>query len=266
MMTKRKRRVSVLAAVLVGGVCIPKIALAWGHTGHAVVADIAEAHLTPAAREQVKQLLAVDHVHHLWEISEWADEAKSEGLEGSPSHTIRLPIDGKAPAEHPCPGHFCADDAITRYSAVLTDSTQSAQDREIALKYIVHLVGDLHQPLHGTNATGSGVQVVFQGKQMNLHVVWDSGIIEAHSRDHADLAKELMHTEEGHVPTNGGPVDWAHEDLVIAQQQIYNTIPLHPDRPVLLPLNYGKTEWPVVAARLTEGGLRLSELLNQLLK
>jgi hypothetical protein len=252
-------------SLLLAGFLLPGKAFGWGKTGHAVVADIAQTHLTPTALAEVQRLLAVEGDHNLSDISSWADKAKREGLAGSPSHTIRLPLDNSPAGEHPCPGHFCADDAITLYSAVLADPKHSDADREIALKYIVHLVGDLHQPLHDTDATGSGIQVIFDGKPSELHAVWDDGIIDEHGGSAREIALELMQSEKG-VPDDGGPMQWAEEGRIIAQKQIYNTIPVHPTSVVVLPSSYGRDEWPIVKLRLTEGGLRLAILLNSLLK
>jgi hypothetical protein len=252
-----------LSALSILLLMLPAKAFAWGKTGHAVVADIAQAHLTPAAAEQIKLLLAVEGAHNLSDISSWADKAKSEGLEGSPSHTIRLPLDNSPTPEHPCPGHFCADDALERYSAVLADKSQSLSDREVALKYIVHLVGDLQQPLHDVNNTGQ-MKVVFNGKIMTLHQVWDDGIIDAHGGSAKQITYELIQSEKG-VPSGGTPMDWAIEGRSIAQNQIYNTVPFHSNTPVVLPNDYAQTMWPIVQKRLTEGGLRLARILNKLL-
>lgn len=251
-----------LSASLLVLLSVPGPAWGWGKTGHAVVADIAQAHLTPAAAAQVHRLLAVEGAHRLADISLWADGVK--GQPGSPSHTIRLPIDGSEPPQHPCPGKFCADDALTLYGAVLADKTKPLAEREVALKYIVHLVGDMQQPLHGTNATG-GMKVLFQGQETTLHGVWDDGIIDAHTDNDKKLAVQLIKKEKG-VPSGGGPVDWAHEDLEIAQHDIYNDVPLRPKSVVVLPADYAAEKWPIVEERLTQGGLRLARMLNELLQ
>ena len=258
-------RPKLLSALILLALTLPQRALAWGHTGHAVVADIAQAHLTPSALAEVKRLLAVEGDKNLSDIASWADLAKREGLPGSPSHTIRLPLDNSPAEPHPCPGHFCADDALTLYGAVLADPKRSDAEREVALKYIVHLVGDLHQPLHDTDATGSGIKVVFDGKQTELHAVWDSGIIDEHGGSAEKIAKDLMQSKLN-VTTGGAPVDWAKEGLLIAQTQIYNSVPLHPTSPVILPSDYAKAKWPIVQQRLLQGGLRLAALLNSLLQ
>jgi hypothetical protein len=253
------------ASIVLLAFVVPHEASAWGKVGHATVADIAEAHLTPTALAEVKKLLAVEGDKHMSDISSWADEAKAEGLEGSPSHTIRLPMDNSPASAHPCPGGFCAGDAIERYGAVLSDPTKSDAEREIALKYIVHLVGDLHQPLHDVNATGSGIKVKFRNEDKVLHQVWDEGIIDEHGGSAVKLAKELDKTEAG-VKTGGTPMDWAIEGRIIAQTKIYNTIPLKPTGVIVLPRSYAKDNWPIVAQRLEQGGLRLAEVLNKLLQ
>jgi hypothetical protein len=213
----------------------------------------------------VKLLLAVEGKQYMSDISSWADQAKAEGLAGSPSHTIRLPLDGSPTPDHPCPGHFCADDAITLYGAVLRDRSRPLAEREVALKYIVHLVGDLQQPLHDVNATDSGIKVIFNGKPTVLHGVWDEGIIDEHGGSVQQIAVELIKSERG-VQFAGGPMEWAIEGRTIAQAQIYNTIPVKFTAVVVLPPDYGRTKWPIVQQRLTQGGLRLAIILNELLK
>jgi len=251
------------AAALLFLAAMPNSAWGWGKTGHAVVADIAEAHLTPKAVLEIRRLLAVEGAHHMADIASWADQAKADQLPGSPSHTIRLPIDGSPAPEHPCPGHFCADDALTRYSADLADTSLPDAQREVALKYIVHLIGDLHQPLHGTNATGQ-MQVIFRGKHMTLHAVWDDGIIDTHGGSAEKIACDLMKTKHL-MPPQGVPIDWAREDLYIDQHDIYTEVPLNPTTLVTLPANYATVKWPIVELRLTEGGLRLADVLNRLI-
>ena len=243
----------------------PHSAFAWGHVGHAVVADIAQAHLTPAATVTINRLLATDGAHRLSDISSWADEVKGEDLPNRPAHTIRLPLAGDPTPPHPCPSHFCADDGITFWSAVLADPNRSDRDRETALKYIVHLVGDLQQPLHDVDATGSDLKVVFEGKETQLHKVWDDGILESNAgKDPSRIAIELMQSEAD-VPSGGDPADWAEEGRLIAQTKIYKTISPHTANEITLPPGYAREMWPVVKLRLTEGGLRLARLLNQLL-
>jgi hypothetical protein len=200
-----RRFVFITAFVTLLAFVVPHKAAAWGKVGHATVADIAEEHLTPTALAEIRKLLAVERDKHLSDISSWADQAKAEGLNGSPSHTIRLPINNGPVRAHPCPGGFCAGDAIERYGAVLSDPTKSDAEREVALKYIVHLVGDLHQPLHDVDA-GGGMTVKFEDKDESLHQVWDSGIINDHGGSPEKLAKEVSKVEKD-VETGGTPMD-----------------------------------------------------------
>ena len=189
--------------------------LAWGITGHAVVADIAESQLTPPPSVEVQRHLAVEGDKHLSDISAWADQAKREYLAGSPDHSIRLPLDGSPAALHACYDRFCAIDALTLYEGVLDDRSKSDTERQVALKYAVHLVGDLQQPLHAVDATGSGTRVRFDGRSTELHKVWDNGIIDDHGGSTAKIAHELAPLA-GSVYAGGEPLDCAQEAREIA--------------------------------------------------
>jgi len=257
------RLLLVFSSVLLFNATTPP-AYAWGKIGHAVTADIAEARLNARARTEVETLLAVDGDTRLAQIASWADEVKADHLPGSPSHTIRLPIDGSDPQAHPCPGYFCADDALARYGAILADPRYSDTQREIALKYVVHLVGDLQQPLHDVDATGSHIPVGFDGQRSSLHKVWDSGIIEAHGGTPSKIARELAPLAD-RVSADGTPMQWAIEGRDIARVRIYDTIAPKATTRVDLAPDYAARQWPVVATRLAQGGVRLAALLNRLL-
>lgn len=174
----------------------------------------------PEAEAEVHRLLAVENVRHFSDISSWADGAKREQLPASPSHTIRLPLDGSAPGPHPCPGGFCADDALARYETVLADPNQPDAEREIALKYVVHLAGDLQQPLHDVDATGSSLKVEFDGCFSTLHKVWNDGIINEHGGSAANLARVLDPLAAAYT-MEGTPLKWSEEGREIAQSEIY---------------------------------------------
>lgn len=251
---------AALAAELVGA----QPAFAWGRVGHAVIADIAAAQLTPRAAAEVRRLLATEGAQRMSDVSSWADDVKKEHLPGSPDHSVRLPLDGGAAGPHPCPDGFCADEAVERYSRVLADRSASDADREVALKYVVHLVGDLQQPLHDTDATGSHIPVRFDGQRSELHKVWDDGIIDDHGGSPAQIARELAPLAAS-VPSGGGPDDWAQEGRAIARSNIYAHIDPHATATVDLPAGYARTEWPTVAQQLAKGGDRLAVLLNRCL-
>jgi hypothetical protein len=258
----------LVAAALVGAA--PQPALAWGNTGHATIANIAELNLKPSVWTEIKTLLATDGVTHLSKVASWADTQREAT---DPTHTVRIPIDGSAAPEHACTGTaMCADQAVAYYSSVLSDRSQPAAVREIALKYIIHLVGDLHQPLHGSDPIGYNYVTLNGAAPVMIHAIWDDTIIAAHGVASATLAQELINNGVG-VTLGGTPRVWAAESSVIARDQVYATLPACwsykapacPDTPVALRSDYATVEYPIVAQRLKQAGYRLAAVLNGLL-
>jgi hypothetical protein len=254
--------ISAVAALL-----IPSDALAWGREGHAIVADIAEAQLTPQALHNVRLLLATDGAHHLADVSNWADEIKKSNLPGAPSHSMRIPLDVSskqvaAAFQASCPGGFCAVAAIQRYRQALSDKTMSVFDREIALKFVVHLVADIHQPLHTIPSAYSRFHVIFDGDDTNMHHVWDSGIIGDERSTAIQIAQRLLKAPPQALPEVVDPLSWAMESHDIVRKVIYDTVKITDPQPHVLPADYSAKMWPVVARRLRLAGVRLASILN----
>lgn len=265
------RKVAALLGIplLVAG--LPQPAYAWGNFGHATIADIAELNLDPAVWTELQTLLATDSATHLSGISSWADH---DGRVDTIVHSTRIPVNGSTPRVHACPtkADYCADEAIDHFKVILANRTLPAGEREVALKYIVHLVGDLHQPLHGSDPIGYNL-VTLNGVNTDIHSVWDNTIVDDHHAEGpATLAKELM-TNNVTVPLGGTPRSWAIESSAIAHEDIFDTLPacfsymapLCPtSRPALSP-GYTVSKYPIVAKRLKQAGYRLASLLNTLL-
>lgn len=265
-MKQRSKALLFAAAALFAA---PQSAYAWGSTGHAAIANIAELNLNAAVWTEIQGLLAVDGVTHMSKVASWADTQRAAS---DPTHTTRIPIDGSTAPAHACTGTaMCADEAIAYYSTILADRTQSNANREVALKYIIHLVGDLHQPLHGSDPIGYNT-VTLNGTSTIIHAIWDDTIIDTHGVGSALLAQELMNN--GVTVTLGGtPRDWAGESSDMARDYIYDIMPSCwdyktpncPATPVTLPSNYATAKYPLVAQRLKQAGYRLAALLNGLL-
>jgi hypothetical protein len=252
-----------IAALIVSALVLaPQPVLAWGRTGHAIIADIAEAQLTPAARAGVRLLLSSEKASHLSDVSSWADQVK--GTPGSPEHGVRLHFNEPANPNN-CRSHFCVVGGINYYDGVLSNQSLPVAQREVALKYVVHLVGDVHQPLHCVITGYSRTPVVFEGKRQTLHRVWDDGIINEHGGSAAQIANELLN-ERLNVPLGGTPTDWAVESRDVAQHEIFNDVQAGSPTAVTLPPDYSAKKWPIVARRLTQAGDRLAMLLNKALK
>ena len=155
----------------------PTPAFAWGKTGHRVVGQIAEAHLSGKARAAVKRILGTETMA---EASNWPDFMKSDPAPfwqktASAWHYVTIPA-GKTYADVGAPPEGDAITALARFSATLRDGKASAEDKRMALRFIIHICGDLAQPLHtgnGTDRGGNDLKVTWFGKPTNLHSVWD---------------------------------------------------------------------------------------------
>ncbi|HWQ09379.1 MAG TPA: S1/P1 nuclease [Holophaga sp.] len=253
-------------------------ARAWGKLGHAEIARIAQARLDPPALEEVKMLLRNDQNaaglpsgrRTLPEIASWPDEIQSLApyrvYQGS--HTRANPVCGGELG--PCSDGYCVDELIERYSAVLRDRDQPLQERNRALKWVVHLIGDLHQPLHSGVAEDHGrtpvrsIRRKATGPYATLHSVWDDQL--------ARIALKGWHCPdrpEG-VDAGGSPRQWMLESRDVSLHHVYEPIPGFDCRkplPESLDLDdaYVLQAIPAIRLQIERAGLRLAERLNELL-
>ena len=166
---------------LVGVATVPTPAWSWGRAAHELVARVAEERLTPAAHEQVRVLL---HGAALAAVADWADVIRDQRPETKRWHFVDIPRQHRRyDAQHDCRlkrTGDCAIAAIARMQRVLADRHAAAEARTEALKFLVHLVADLHQPMHcidDHDGGGNDVRVRFFGKPTNLHAVWDRELV-----------------------------------------------------------------------------------------
>jgi nuclease S1 len=282
-------------------ICIlwPSPAYSWWETGHQTVARIAAAHLTSAARTRIARILDVpdspeDVAEALAKISTWADETKNQTKTGS-WHYIDLAIqDHKSDIPERCNDDNCAPirirlfaDQLAGHPAHPGNTHWSQLD---ALRYLVHLVGDIHQPLHTISDADLGGNCELLdppvGKAKNLHALWDGEIInEMASSDRAltqeleSSIDELGHHRE-HVLSEGSEDDWVWESHELAIRDVYRRLHI-PVEPVEFPATcaeapaeitslkldipgaYIADMKPVIREQLIKGGLRLARLLNE---
>ena len=137
-------------------------------------------------------------------------------------------------------------------------------EKELALDYLVHLVGDLHQPLHVgflDDLGGTKTKVTFQGKAQTLHALWDAGMLETENRTLRAMAK-LLNEECDRTAWQGGtPTDWANESLALTIEYVYPLPESHE-----ISEEYVKRAMPILHRRLVQAGVRLAWLLNEALK
>jgi hypothetical protein len=184
-------------------------AWAWGKDGHRLIAELAETQLSPAARAEANRLLALEPGSTLGSVASWADEVRNPTTQRW--HFVNMASeDCRYVPEVDCPGGECVVGAIERQVRVLK-SKASDDDRLKALKYVVHLVGDVHQPLHAGFAEDKGgnqFQLQAFGKGTNLHSLWDSGLIKNREGGPEQLSMDLKPQLASVRPT-GTSADWA---------------------------------------------------------
>lgn len=243
--------------------CAPA-AVAWGPLGHHIVARLAEAQLTPQARAEVRKLLALRGARHLSDIAVWADDLRDT----DPAlfqRTKRLHFvnfhsrDCIYEPPRDCRDGECVVAAIDKYSAVLANRANSQTARSEALAFVVHFVGDIHQPLHASfrhDAGGNDFQVRWHGRGSNLHRTWDSTMLDTAHLSAARYARKLE-GERMPVVTGGAPEEWAEESCRIDRDG-----GVYPDAHTISQA-YVDRELPVAERRLRQAGERLAALLNR---
>ena len=285
--------------IALAGSIVSEKALAWGPEGHAMVGDIATQTLTPAARLAAAQLLRDDIGADgqpsgratLAQVASWADEIRAlpayraSGL----YHYDDIPICGTSERAQWCPNEQCASGQLARQIAVLKDRNAPLRERNEALKWIAHLIGDMHQPLHASDHAdkgGNDLKVTFFGARMddavdgrtprplNLHSIWDTQIphrvIEEKGGYQAFLA-DRPDDETRRAWEAGGIDDWFAESNSIARDFLYPMLPTHfacaETIAGVLDIEepYFRAAAPIVAVQLKRAGVRLAKVLNDAL-
>lgn len=232
---------------------------AWGRAGHRLVAELAEQRMSAPARRELQRLLALEPGETLMSISTWADEVRSPTT--AAWHYTNFSRDGdcRYDAAAQCLEGRCVVGAIQRQAAVLGSAASDA-DRLKALKYISHLVADVHQPLHAGYADDKGgntLQVQAQGRGTNLHALWDSGLVEHWPGGEPALRAAVARHLDGRVATS--PAAWAQASCRIVSQSGF-----YPARH-RLDDQYAQQWRDVVARQLAQASIPLAQLLDDTL-
>jgi hypothetical protein len=260
------RKLLFLAAALVLSAAL----LSWGVTGHRTVAKIAETHLNPGAKAAVHELLGDTT---LADVSSWPDEVRSQPAyrHTGPWHYLDLPL-GLSYADFEAKVKGMTQEnvysALQQQEQVLGSSSSTRQQKVEALKFVVHFVGDLHQPMHVSREEDKGgntIQLNYDGKGTNLHALWDSKLI-----DHQGLTFEQMAATYDHA-TAAQIKQWQSDPLMQwlwesyqASTKLYAEVDSMKTRAI--DDSYYQAHIAIIQDRIEKAGIRLAGVLNGIFK
>jgi hypothetical protein len=242
-------------------------AFGWGREGHRLIAQIANHHLNAKARAEVARLLGAESLES---IAPWADEVRPQRRETSTWHYINIPLAApRGDWKKYCPDTGCVVEIIPKMQAKLRDRSLPDAERADALKFLVHFVGDMHQPLHvGDNGDrgGNDVKAVFFDRPTNLHSVWDTPILDLAEKRQPQLKARLGRPAgfwERRRLRKGTLEDWAWAARDISRDTAYGKLPAA--RPAVLGEEYYAAVLPSIEGQIRRGGVRLAQVLNETL-
>lgn len=251
--------------LVVLGIMSALTAYPWGQKGHDTVAYIAECHLSPEAKAAAEELLDGRSIVY---YANWLDNA-SHTPEYSFSKTWHYKNIDEDETFETAKINEKGDivTALEKQIAVLRDTTLSKEERSLALKMTVHLLGDIHQPMHLGHASdlgGNRWEVRYFKNPTNLHSVWDSKIVEsAHKWSYTEWQQQIDRADTAQtaeILSLSTPQDWAKETYMISKE-VYEKTP----QDFNIEYNY-IAEWtPLIEQQFLKGGLRLAEVLNMAL-
>jgi hypothetical protein len=260
---------------------LPTPLFAWGAKGHSIVAEIAERGLSPNVAQQVRDLTFAAPLRDTASLpDDWRGQEVRKERQGDTGalHYSNIPNEiATFDRARDCKEDQCVVAAIEKYTAILRDKTQPKDKRREALIFVVHFVGDIHQPMHSAGGQvknaetgqmepdlgGNKVKVRYLGVETNLHSVWDSMLIEWGSPTVEEYATRLLEYELRGRPVEelqrGTVVDWINESHYAAVHDSYRI------GNGMLGADYAQHNIGIVDERLLRAGLRLRKLLEDAL-
>lgn len=288
------------AACVVSLCCITAHAHAWGDEGHRIVGLIAEHYLESAVRVKVNAILAADATRltpstQMAEEATWADKFRDSDRNATKVHYdqtrswhfVDLELDGPD-LQTACfgrpvlpegslaslgPAEDCVVDKIDEFTAELTNPNTSQQERLLALEFLLHFIGDIHQPLHASDDhdRGGNLKIVAAPgiASNNLHHDWDTEFVARLGSNAAAAAQQLiaeMTDAQRAQWSKGTAADWARESFAVAKDHAYGLLPAA-DGPnhYRLSAAYVSDATAVTGAQLSKAGVRLASVLNSAL-
>jgi len=258
------RRLALLVAALAASA---PPSFGWGEEGHRLVVRIAETLMTPNARAQVQATLMPGEM--LEDLGSWADQVRPSRPETFNWHFIDIPLDSTGlDMQRDCPKGDCIIAKIADFRTGWLDSAATPAARREALLFLVHFVGDLHQPLHCENNNDKGgneVPVSFLGASTNLHALWDTGLLRAMPGEDRlfQTLSQAITSEEVSSWSSGTVDEWAGESFQAAKSTVYGLLPsVEKGQTVKLGEWYEQMAEPVLEQQLEKAAVRLAAILN----
>lgn len=273
------------AALLAALSALPTAASAWGAQGHRITALVAEGLLSADARAGLGKLMGKVDLAAASLVLDQQKDVLEQRIPGSRRwHYDDKPVcePNAKPAEY-CGGGNCASVQIKKHYLILIDDHATRSEKRFAVNTLVHLVGDIHQPLHASDhddAGGNGVRVNFKlpsgaAEHVNLHMAWDSSFVRAafRTRDERKIAAELLKNidpDERKRWQKGSATAWLAESYAMSSTQTYGRLPAFTcpgedfgEEPLTLPDDYVRDAIAVVPQQLSKAGVRIAVLLNR---
>jgi len=281
--------------ILIAGALLPAKAFAWDEEGHKIVALIADHYLDPAVKQKVDAMLAADTdtltQHDIASEAVWADthrdldrkKAQQRFVVTDSWHSVMLELDhpdmksacteptlpaGTPASQGPAD---CAVDKVNQFAAELSSKTASAGEKLLALKYLLNLVADLHQPLYVSDDHNDGGEQTLVsgggGEPGTLRHYWDSEFIDYLGDDPKpiadDIADGVRQSKTFDKMSKGTPSDWTLEAFGLAKEHAYGKLPAkRPDGSYELPPDYVTDSIETIRLQLARAGVRLAAILN----
>ena len=235
--------------------------MVWSKTGHRVVGEVAENYLSRRAKKAIDDLL---DGKSLAAVANFGDEIKADRAYSKYSawHYVNIPPGKKyGDVEPDASGDLVQ--GIRTCLEVIKDANSSKADKVFHLKFLVHLIGDLHQPMHVGRAEdkgGNDIQLQWFGSGTNLHRVWDSNLINDNGMSFTEMASKLPEISKKQVKfiQQGTLLDWVYESQDLADT-IYDSVEVGEK----LGYRYSYDWWSTVETQLQKGGIRLAAVLNE---
>jgi hypothetical protein len=232
----------------------------WGKTGHRTTGEVAELHLTDKARIEIQKILKDPS---LAVASTWADEMRSnpDFRQYAPWHYANMPLDvSYAQSEKSSKGDIVQ--AIKLCKSKLKNDNTSLEEKAFYLRFLVHLVGDIHQPLHvgrSEDRGGNSIKVKWFGKDTNLHRVWDSEMINTYLMSYTEFANHLNKNY------NYKSVETLSEDVWVDESQnMVRKVYSETKNGDYLGYDYIYDNFEIVKSQLFTAGIRLAHTLNDI--